>query len=141
MYKVNRQKLTEIARRYELDLVIVFGSQAQGQARPGSDIDVAVRWISRDWEDVERELALIGELTEAIWGDGDLDVSFLNGASPVLLFEVACSGLPLYESQPGDFILFQSYAARCYYDQSKFADLQDKYLKERYTSWTTDKHG
>jgi predicted nucleotidyltransferase len=141
MYKVNNQKLTEVARRYDLDLVIVFGSQAQGQARPGSDIDVAVRWIRRDWEDVEGELALIGELTEAIWGDGDIDVSFLNGASPLLLFEVACSGVPLYERQPGGFTLFQSYAARRYYDQSKFADLQGKYLKERYASWTIDKHG
>ena len=52
MYQVNNQKLTEIALGYDLDLVIVFGSQAQGQARPGSDIDVAVRWIRRDWEDV-----------------------------------------------------------------------------------------
>ena len=64
MYQVNSQRLAEIAQRYDLDLVIVFGSQAQGQARPGSDIDVAVRWIRRDWEDVERELALIGELEE-----------------------------------------------------------------------------
>jgi len=54
MYQVNNQKLVEIAHRYDLDLVVVFGSQAQGQARPGSDIDVAVRWIRRDWEDVER---------------------------------------------------------------------------------------
>jgi predicted nucleotidyltransferase len=54
MYQVNNQKLTEIAHRYDLDLVVVFGSQTQGQARPGSDIDVAVRWIKRDWEDVER---------------------------------------------------------------------------------------
>jgi len=64
MYQVNSQRLAEIAQRYDLDLVIVFGSQAQGQAHPGSDIDVAVRWIRRDWEDVERELALIGELEE-----------------------------------------------------------------------------
>jgi len=132
MYEVNGQKLTDIAHRYGLDLIVVFGSQAQGKARPGSDIDVAVRWLRRDWEDVERELALIGELTEVIWGDGDLDVSFLNGASPLLLFEVACSGVPLYERQPGDFNLFQSYAARCYYDQRKFAELQGEYLKERY---------
>jgi len=55
MYQVNSQKLTEIAHRCDLDLVIVFGSQVQGQARPESDIDVAVRWIRRDWEDVERE--------------------------------------------------------------------------------------
>jgi predicted nucleotidyltransferase len=132
MYQANSQKLAEIARRYDLDLVIAFGSQTQGRARPGSDVDVAVRWTHRDWEDVERELALIGELTEAIWGDGDLDVSFLNGANPLLLFEVACSGVPLYERQPGDFNLFQSYAARHYYDQSKFAELQGQYLKERY---------
>lgn len=132
MYEVNSQKLAEVARRYGLDLIIVFGSQTRGQAHPGSDIDVAVRWIHRDWKNLDRELALIGELTEAIWGDGDLDVSFLNGASPLLLFEVACSGVPLYERQPGDFNLFQSYAARCYYDQCKFADLQGEYLKERY---------
>jgi hypothetical protein len=31
-------------------------------------------------------------------------------------------------------------ARRCY-DQQKFSDLHGKYLKERYASWTTDKHG
>jgi len=132
MYEVDSPKLTEIACRYELDLVLVFGSQTQGQARPGSDIDVAVRWVRRDWEDVERQLALIGELTEAIWGDGDIDVSFLNGASPLLLFEVACRGVLLYERQPADFALFQSYAARLYYDQHRLAETQAEYLKERY---------
>jgi predicted nucleotidyltransferase len=64
MYQVNNQKLAEIAQRYDLDLVVVFGSQAQGQARPGSDIDVAMRWIRRDWEDEELEPYLESSLEE-----------------------------------------------------------------------------
>ena len=81
-------------------MVVVFGSQATGRAVPGSDVDVAVRMMHRDWDDPEVELNLIGELAGAIGGDGDVDVAFLNGASPLLLFEVARSGIPIYQREP-----------------------------------------
>jgi len=84
-------------------MVVIFGSQVSGHARAGADIDVAVRMQRRAWGDWERELELVGELTEAITGDGDLDVVFLNGASPLLLFEVASSGVVLYQMQPTAF--------------------------------------
>ena len=134
MYRADREKLAEIAQKYGLDLIVIFGSQVQGRAVPGSDVDVAVRFVRRDWGDVNRELDLIGELAGAIEGDGDLDVAFLNGASPLLLYQVACTGVPLYEKDPGDFALFQSYAARRYYDSQKFFEAQDRYLRERYGS-------
>lgn len=134
MYRADREKLAEIAQKYGLDLIVIFGSQVQGRAVLGSDVDVAVRFVRRDWGDVNRELDLIGELAGAIEGDGDLDVAFLNGASPLLLYQVACTGVPLYEKDPGDFALFQSYAARRYYDSQKFFEAQDRYLRERYGS-------
>ncbi len=131
MFHVDETRLRQIAERYGLDLIVVFGSQVTGRARPGSDIDLAVRWVHRPWNDPDRELALVGELTEAVWGRGDLDVSFVNGADPLFLFEVASDGQALYERQPVDFIEFQSYAARRYYDAQKFFDRQWNDLKER----------
>ena len=134
MYEVDEGKLDDVARRYGLDLVVVFGSQTRGRAVPDSDVDVAVRFQRRPWGDVDRELDLIGELVAAITGDGDLDVAFLNGAGPLLLFQVACTGKLLYEKTPGTFALFRSYAARRYYDHRKFFEWQDRYLQRHYGS-------
>ncbi len=134
MYRTDREKLSEIARCYDLDLIVIFGSQVQGREVPGSDVDVAVRFVQREWRNVDLELNLLGDLVEAIESDGDLDVAFLNGAAPLLLYQVACTGVPLYERTPGDFALFQSYAARRYYDSQKFFAAQDRYLREHYGS-------
>ena len=126
-------RLTEIAHKYGLDLVVLFGSQAGGRAVPGSDIDVAVRFIRRDWGNFDLELDLMAELMEAIRGDGDLDVAFLNGAAPMFLYQVAASGKLIYERNPGEFAQFRSYAARRYYDSEKFFKAQDRFLKERFS--------
>lgn len=58
MFRVDRERLSEIARRYNLDL-IVFGSQTRGRAVTGSDIDVAVRFVRREWGNVDLELDLL----------------------------------------------------------------------------------
>jgi len=134
MYHVDAARLADIAERYGLDMVVIFGSQVSGHVRAGADIDVAVRMQRRSWGDWERELELVGELTKAITGDGDLDVVFLNGASPLLLFEVASGGVVLYQGQPTTFAQFQSYAARRYDDSRKFFELQRTYLEEKYAS-------
>ena len=139
MYQANHERLVETARQYDLNLIVVFGSQVRGQERPGSDIDVAVRMTSRDWGDAEQELMLIGELAEAIQGDGDIDVVFLNGASPLLLFEVASSGKALYQKEPTTFMQFQSYAARRYDDSRKFFPLQDCFIEEHIERWKKHK--
>ncbi|MFQ6100650.1 MAG: nucleotidyltransferase domain-containing protein [Anaerolineae bacterium] len=136
MYEVNHEELERISHRYGLDLVVVFGSQATGRAAPGSDVDVAVRMIHRDWDDPEIELDLIGELVSALGGDGDVDIAFLNGASPLLLFEVACTGIPVYQREPTTFFEFQSYAARRYYDHQKLLAWQSSYLEKQVQEWT-----
>jgi len=139
VYEIDREKLERISHRYDLDLVVVFGSQATGHAVPGSDVDVAVRMMHRAWEEPEVELDLVGELVDVLRGDGDVDIAFLNGASPLLLFEVARTGIPLYQREPTTFFEFQSYAARRYYDHQKFLAWQSAYLKKRIREWTQNK--
>lgn len=133
---IDREKLERTSHRYGLDLVVVFGSQATGNAGPGSDVDVAVRMDHRDWDNPTIELDLIGELVDALGENNDVDVAFLNGASPLLLFEVARTGIPVYQREPTAFFEFQSYAARRYYDHQKFLVWQSTYLKKRVQEWT-----
>ena len=132
----NRGKLGEFARRYYLDLIIIFGSYAKGYNRSYSDVDVAVRSLKYGWrdgeqrEDWEWEMSLMEDLAGVL--RGDIDMVVLNRATPLLLFEVASGGIPLYQRDEHSFMKFQSYAARRYDDNQKFFKLQLEYLKKKY---------
>jgi len=134
MLQVDRERLKPIAQRFNLDLIVLFGSRAKGRAVSGSDVDVAVRAIQRPWGDWNWEFEVEAALSEAIRGDGgEVEVVFLNGASPLLMFEVASSGQALYEKEWGVFSDFRSYAARVYYDnEPRFRRLAE-YLRANVT--------
>jgi len=42
MVKFNKEKLDVVRKRYNLSLVILFGSQVDGRVHPKSDLDIAV---------------------------------------------------------------------------------------------------
>ncbi len=131
--RFNTEKLKRIARRYDLDLIVLFGSHAKGRAREGSDVDVAVRARRRRWGDADWELGLVGDLADALESGGEVDVAFLNGADPVLLFQVACQGVPLFEAEPAGFAQFRSYAMRRYDDNRKWFERRRRYQEKKYT--------
>lgn len=127
-----RPSLNLIAKRFGLDLIVLFGSRAVGRERPDSDTDVAVRPRPRSrpptpaWEI---------ELTEALAGALDapsgIDLVRLDRVSPLLLFQVASKGCVLYEARRGLFLRFRLYAARRYDDNRKFFDAIDRYVAGR----------
>jgi len=60
-------KLKKVARRYNLDLIVLFGSHAKGRAR------------RRRWGDADWELDLVGDLAGALESGGEVDeVNGLN---------------------------------------------------------------
>jgi predicted nucleotidyltransferase len=125
-------ELKKVARRYDLDLIVLFGSHAKGRDRKGSDIDVAVRARKRRWGNAEWELGLASDLTAAVKSSGEVDVAFLNGADPILMFEVASDGVPLFEAEPATFVQFVSYAARVYDDNRKWRERRRRYQESKY---------
>lgn len=129
MLEIDRDRLAEIARQFGLDLIVLFGSRAKGRAVAGSDTDIAVRAIKRPWGDWNWEFEVEAALADAIRVNGEVDVVFLNGASPLLMFEVASSGQVLYEGEWGTFSDFRSYAARVYYDNEPRFRRQAEYLR------------
>jgi len=135
MLQIDHERLSEIARQFGLDLIVLFGSHAKGRARPGSDVDLAVRAITRPWGDWQWELAVEAALATAVKTEGgEVEVAFLNGASSLLMFEVACSGQVLYEKDRGVFSDFKSYAARRYYDDEPRFRRQAEYVRKALSS-------
>ena len=133
MLKTDREQLNEIAQQFGLDLIVLFGSHVKGRMVLGSDVDIAVRAVKRPWGDWNWEFEVADALSGALQGDGgEVDVVFLNGAAPLLMFEVAQSGQVLFEKEWGTFSEFRSYAARVYYDNEPRFRRQAQYLKEKF---------
>ncbi len=81
--------------RQEIVAIYLYGSQAQGRARPDSDVDLAilVRPRGQDLFDLELELdAKISRLP----GVGETEVLVLNRAPVTMQFEVVSTGRLLH---------------------------------------------
>ncbi len=139
MVQIDRDRLAQAARENELDLIVLFGSQASERARAGSDVDLAVRCRSGRRRPRSPRLDLAAQLAPAFPPEVELDVTVLNDAGSMLLFEVACGGQPLYEREPLLFWQFRSYAARRYDDDYKYRLRREKYLQERVEQWEPEK--
>jgi predicted nucleotidyltransferase len=98
---------------WPLRLAVLFGSAADGSARPDSDIDVGILPQGAGL-DTETEAALVAALSIA--GRADVDIIHLEDASTLLRWQVATTGVPLMEASPGDFVRFRARAAAEYID-------------------------
>ena len=139
MPELRKEKLQKIAKKFELDIIILFGSYARGHANPESDVDIAVRTKLAEGQrsagtarkhDWQWEFDLIRDLVFAL-DCGNLDIVFINSANPLLMFEIATDGIPLYEADDGAFQDFQLYAAKRHHDAKKIYRLQQLYLEDR----------
>ena len=61
MDKTKKKTIKEIAKKYSLELILIFGSRASGKNYQGSDFDVA--YLSKKELDLEKEARLILDLT------------------------------------------------------------------------------
>ena len=121
-------KIRELAEKYGLSLVVLFGSQAAGQAHKESDFDVA--YLSDKKISFEEEIKINTELTEIFRSD---EVQLVNAktASPLLLKRIVQSAAVLYEQKPGFFTDLYLYALRVYEDANILFNLQTDYITHK----------
>ena len=125
--------LSRLAEECGLQMIIFFGSRATGKHRPDSDLDVGV-WLDeavhgphcRPGRQFYR--ALFAALAGAL-GNGNLHLVILNHASPLLFFEAARTGKPVYEKEAGFFTAFSIYAAKKHWDNSPLYKMEEIYLE------------
>lgn len=104
--------LTELCRRHEIDLLVLFGSavaRGAGGREPG-DIDLAIDFDPGADVDL---LAVIDDLADLVGGD-DLDVMDLAYAGPVAMHRALTSGEVLYAADPHLFAERQIFAINHY---------------------------
>jgi predicted nucleotidyltransferase len=107
----------------DLELVVLFGSGATGRVTTRSDVDLAIR--CRGPADLEQWHGTLAPLL----GTDRLDLVDLGRAGPLLAFEVARTGRPLFERRPGTFRAFQGLASRRYADTRKLRDAQRRAIR------------
>jgi predicted nucleotidyltransferase len=97
MSRETERVLEEIARRYHLSLVMLFGSHAADLSTSESDMDIAVLTERPDRiTSLAYHLDLGAELSKCLQ-TGEIDLAFLNNADPLLRAEVARRGRILFE--------------------------------------------
>jgi predicted nucleotidyltransferase len=91
--------------REGLELLVLFGSRARGEARQGSDWDFG--YLADERFDL---LDLLPPLVTAL-GTDRIDLVDLTRAGALLRFRAARDGRPVFEARPGRFQEFQLEAA------------------------------
>lgn len=126
--------LAKLAGQSGLKMILIFGSRAGGKHRPDSDLDVGV-WIAdkaldRYTPSGRQDLRnLFAGLADAL-KTGNLHLVILNRASPLLLFEAASTGVPIYEAEPGCFTEFCVLAAKKHWDNYPVYKMEEVYLQK-----------
>jgi predicted nucleotidyltransferase len=118
----NKDKFKAACQKYNLSLVILHGSYAKGTTSSKSDVDIGFLGELKD-----KYIAILRDFSE-FFGDG-FDPVFLNGAEAMITYQVALTGIPLYEKNPGLFIKFKLAAISRYMDTKKFRELEKQYIK------------
>jgi predicted nucleotidyltransferase len=125
--EAHKPQIAEVAQKYNLDFVVLFGSQATGRTHPKSDVDIGV--ISHG--EVDR-LKLMNEM-DKILGREDVTVVDLGMASPTLMRAIVVDGKLLYERERAMFLKWKFYAIRTWMETDWLRRLARKNLIE----WAT----
>jgi predicted nucleotidyltransferase len=110
------EQLRTVLRRHGVRFALVFGSHAEGRARPSSDLDVAV------WSDSPLdEWRLRGELPDIV------DLLDLRHAPETLAGRVALHGVVVLDDDPAARVHWQADTRKRYLDE---APRREQFLRD-----------
>ncbi|MGF7397356.1 nucleotidyltransferase domain-containing protein [Thermoanaerobacterium thermosaccharolyticum] len=122
----NNDEIEAIAKKFNLKLLILFGSYAKGLNYENSDIDLAFESYEALSYDEEMKLLLNLSLyfrTEKV------DLVNIKKADPLLLYQIAKYGKLLYGLSE-DFVEFKCYASFRYADTQFLREQRRQYLRK-----------
>jgi hypothetical protein len=127
-------RLKSVFERRQVVLGYLFGSYARGQAKDGSDVDIAIL-LEQEGEELYRNYreVLLG-VREALESER-FDLMLLNDAPPTLRFRVVSEGRRIYARDENLLNRFEMDAIRTYQDTAYLRAVQDDYLRKRARQW------
>ncbi len=121
-----RRRLSRIAQKYDLRLVLAFGSSVTGQRHPRSDLDIAVRFDQRP-VDFRTQAELSHEL-QKIFPELEVDLVILNYADPLFLKKITESCRLLY-GDPREFKELKIYTFKRYQDHRRYFEMEQRFVE------------
>ena len=130
---IQNQKLNHLARRYGIELIILFGSHARGDARLGSDLDVGVLFAPRRVPSPRQLSALEARVLDLL--QDDVHLVPLNFVNPELRLAAAREGRVLYRRGDAVWTRFVVQNLHLLHDSRRLRqydnDLIERFLEKR----------
>ena len=130
-FRPRPDSLSRLARRYGLQLIVMFGSQVTGRTHPESDVDIAVlpeRGRRFNW------LRFYSDLVPVMANDR-LDIVNLRRCPPLLAWNVAREGLLLYAADAADWDRFRIRAMKEFEDVKRFDEYRLRSIDRSLREW------
>jgi len=111
IHQKHKELLEKIAKKYSLELLLLFGSKVSGKTHQESDFDLA--YLSKKDLNLNQEAELIIELSPII-GSENIDLVNLKKAPPLLFYAIFQSCQVIYEKNLLTFATLRAYAFKKY---------------------------
>jgi len=127
----NEQKnsVQKLAEKYGLDLVMLFGSYAEGRNTKNSDIDIGYTKAEKLSFGDEIRLA---EDFQNIFKIERADIVYISGASPLFMYMILQNGQILFERDSTVFPNIYTYALKRFEDNKPLYKMRFDYLCKEY---------
>jgi predicted nucleotidyltransferase len=122
----NYMSLNKIVEKYNIQLLLTFGSFNTDRFTRQSDIDVG--FLSKRDLSIDEESALLGDLIMYFKRD-KIDLVNLLKTVPLLLYEIACNSRVLYE-EDNSYLRIKLKASSRYADTKFLRDLRREYIEQ-----------
>lgn len=127
--KIYKKKINKIAKKYALDLVLLFGSQTKNKKRLHRESDFDVAYLSKRDLPGKEIIDLNCDLID-IFGNDRVDLVNLRRIDPLLRYEIAQNSQLLYGGEM-DYLEFKAFAFRDYIAHQNLFDLRELLIKKR----------
>lgn len=126
--KIDKEKIKKIALKYNLEMVLLFGSQVNGRAKLDSDVDIAYS-VQKPLSAGER-IGLNNDLGNLFHKD-NVDQIDIRSANPLLLHEISTNSKLIFGKEI-DYLEFKAFAFRNYIDSQSLFNLEELLIKKRH---------
>jgi len=119
-----KKKLADIAQKYSLELLLLFGSQVTGKTHQESDFDIGYLASSR--LDLDEQGRLINDLLAIVKPKDERLINLvpIRNANALLLYAMTKNAQVLYEGQPMTFARLRAYAFKKYIETKPLYELK-----------------
>lgn len=130
MIKIDQDKLQQLAHRYQLRLLVYYGSYARKEDYDPSKSDIDIAFVSKSPLDGQQLFDLMTDLI-VLHSKSSIDLVNLSTASGLLKEAIANDGRFLYEDKEGYFDKLCPYLYKSYYETRKFRQVKQAIFQKK----------